>query len=128
MRERYNPFEHQFNIIHDHNTRINEAIRDFDNLIDWKKFMKDRAEDLAVFDKLQLKRIQVSIETGENICDLVESIIKDGHVACKRKLFSSVNLFGFLDLLLLDRIDEALPPKLQLEQIESDFTKAKEWI
>ena len=57
MRERYNPFEHQFDIIHDHNTRINEATRDFDNLVDWKKFMKDIAEDLAFFDKLKLRRI-----------------------------------------------------------------------
>ena len=53
----YNAFENQSNILHNHNRRINEVIRDFDNLIDWKKFMKDRAEDLAVFDKLKLKRI-----------------------------------------------------------------------
>ena len=112
MWELYNPFEQQSDIIHDHNTRINEATRDFDNLVDWKKFMKDITEDLAVFDKLKLKRIQVLIETGENICDLVECIIKDGHVACKRKLFSLVKWFGFLDLRLLDPIDEAFPPKL----------------
>ena len=63
-------------------------------------------------DKLKLKRIHVSIETWENVCDLVESIIKDGHVDCKRKWFSSIKLLSFLDLPLLNPIDEALPPKL----------------
>ena len=47
-------------------------------------------------------------------------------MACKRKWFASVNLLGFLDLPLLDLIDEALPPKLQLEHTESEFTKSKE--
>ena len=70
----------------------------------------------------------MSIETWKNVCDLSDSIIKDGHVACKRNWFASVNLLGFLDLPLLDPIDEALPPKLHLEQIENEFTKSKEWI
>ena len=59
---------------------------------------------------------------------MVESIIKDGHVACKRRWFASETLLGFLDLPLLDPIDEAMPLKLNLEQIESDFAKVKEKI
>ena len=47
---------------------------------------------------------------------------------CKRKWFASKNQLGFLDLPLLDLIDEALPLKLHLEHIESNFTKAKERI
>ena len=47
-------------------------------------------------------------------------------MACKRNWFASVNLLGFLDLPLLDSIDESLPPKLQLEHTESEFTKSKE--
>ena len=49
-------------------------------------------------------------------------------MSCKRNWFASVNLLGFLDLPLLDSIDESLPPKLQLEHIESEFTIAKEGI
>ena len=37
-------------------------------------------------------------------------------------------MLGFLDLPLLDPIDEATPSKLKLEQIESNFAKAKEQI
>ena len=91
-------------------------------------YIKDRPEDFPVLDKIKLKRIQVSIETWENICDLVESIIKDGLVDCKRKWFSSKNLLCFLNLPLLDLINEALPLKLQLEKIKIKFTKSKERI
>ena len=37
-----------------------------------------------------------------------------------------MTLLGFLDLALLDPINEAIPPKLKLEQIKSDFAKTKE--
>ena len=68
------------------------------------------------------------IETWEGICDMVESIIKDGQVACKRRWFASETLLGYLDLPLLDPIDEAMPPKLELEQIKNEFSKFKEQI
>ena len=70
----------------------------------------------------------MSIETWDNVYDLVESIIKDGQVACKRRWFASKTFLSFLDLPLLDPIDEAMPPKLKLVQIESEFAKFKEKI
>ena len=82
MQKLYNAFVHQSEIIHDHNRRINEVTRAFDNLVDWKKYIKDTPKYFLVCDKLKLKKIQVSIETWENVCDLVESIIKDGQVDC----------------------------------------------
>ena len=126
MKESYNAFEHQYEILHDHQKMRKEATRAYDNLVDWKKYIKDRPYDLLVLYKLKIKKIQVSIETWENVCDLVESIIKDGQVACKRRWFASETLLGFLDLPLLDPIDEAMPLKLKLEQIESEFAKFKE--
>ena len=47
-----------------------------------------------------------------NIFDVVESIIKDGQVAYKRKWFASKNLLGFMDPPLLHLIDESLPSNL----------------
>ena len=58
-----------------------EAARAYDNIIDWHKYIKERPEDLPMMDKLKLKKIEVIIETWEGICDLVESIIKDGQAS-----------------------------------------------
>ena len=70
---------------------------------------------MPILDKFKLKKIEVTIEFWESIYDVVESIIKDGHVIWKNKWFSSVTLLGFLDIPLLEPIDQAAPPKLKLE-------------
>ena len=78
VQETYNAFKHQYDILHDHNKRRNEATRDFDNLVDWKRYIKDIPADLLVLEKGKIKRIQVSIETWESVFELVDSIIEDG--------------------------------------------------
>ena len=77
--------------------------------MDWNKYIKDIQDNLLILDKLKLKKIEVSIEIWENACDLVESIIKDGQVACKIIWFASETLLGYLDLPFLGPIDEAMP-------------------
>ena len=81
MQELYNSFEHQLEVLHEHHKRIQEATKAYDHIIEWQNYIKDRSEDLPILDKLKLKKIELIIETWESICDLVESIIKDGKVA-----------------------------------------------
>ena len=90
--------------------------------------MKERPEDLPILDKHKLKKIEVIIETWEGICDLVESIIRDGQAACRKRWNASETVLGYLDLALLDPIEHAMPPKLKLEQIEREFAEVKEQI
>ena len=78
MQETYNAFEFQSDLLYDHNQRRNEAIRSYDTLVDWKKYIIDRPDDVPLLDKIKLKRINISLETWSNFCELVESIIKDG--------------------------------------------------
>ena len=58
----------------------------------------------------------------------METITKDGQVACKRIWFSSETLLGYLDLPFLDLIDQAMPTKLKLDQNERYFVGIKERI
>ena len=66
------------------------------------------------------------IETWESICDQVEAIIKDGQASYERRWFSSETFLKYLDIPILDPIDEAMPPKLKLEKIKNDFSKVKD--
>ena len=59
---------------------------------------------------------------------MVESIIRDRQAACRRRWNASETLLAYLDLELLDPIEEAMPLKLKLEHIERDFAEVKEWI
>ena len=63
MQELYNSLEHQYDILHDHNRRRKEATRACDNMIDWKKYIKDIPDDFLVLNKLRLNKIEVPIET-----------------------------------------------------------------
>ena len=62
MQETYNTFELHYDLLYDHNQRRSEAIRAYDTLVDWHKYIRDKPNDLPVLDKIKLKRIQISIE------------------------------------------------------------------
>ena len=83
MQELYNMLECQYDILRDHNSCRLLAAKAFDNVLEWKNHIKDRPHDFPLMDKLHTKKTKVTIETWEIICDEVESIIKDGQVACK---------------------------------------------
>ena len=104
------------------------ATKVFDDILDWKKHIRDRPHDFPIMDKIWTKKTEVTIETWESICDAVESIIKDGQAACKRRWLAAETLLSFLDMPSLDLIDQALPPKLKLEEIEINFPTSKEQI
>ena len=57
MQETYNAFKHQSDFLHDHNWRRIEATRSYDTMVDWKKYIKDKPDDLPVLDKSKRKRI-----------------------------------------------------------------------
>ena len=57
MHETYISLELQSNILHDHDRRREQARRDYDNLLDWKKYIKDIPDHFQVLDKGKLKRI-----------------------------------------------------------------------
>ena len=128
IQELYNTFECQYDILQDHNTHRRVASNAFDNVLDWKKNIKQRLHDFPLVNKLQNKKTKVTIDTWESICDSMESIIKDGQMACKRRWFAAETFLDFLELPYLDPIHQELPPKLKLEEIERSFVASKDQI
>ena len=78
MKDLFNSFERQADILQDHHARRIVAVKEFEDVLDWKKHIKDKPQDFPVMDKLWAKKTEVTINTWEGICDAVESIIKDG--------------------------------------------------
>ena len=124
----YNTFEHLFDVFNDHNTGRREATKAYESILELHKHIKERPDDMPILDKLKLKKTEVTIGFWESIYDVVESIIRDGHVAWKCRWTDFETLLSFLELPSLYPIDQVLPPELKLEEIERTFTAAKEWI
>ena len=78
MKETNNSFEWQSNLIYDHNQRRKEAMKSYDNLVEWKRYIKGRPKNVPILDKIKIRRIKISLESWENVCESVESTIKDG--------------------------------------------------
>ena len=83
---------------------------------------------MLILDKIKLRRINIFLESWENVCELVESTIHDGNIACEKRWFTSENLLSFLDFPPMDPTEDALSPKIKLEQVEREFLKTKEQI
>ena len=78
IQELYKSFEEQSNVLQDHHTRKTAAIKALEDVIGWKTHIRDRPKDMPIMDKIQAKKIRVTIETWGSLCDAVESIIQDG--------------------------------------------------
>ena len=78
IRELYKTFEELSHVLEDHNTRKTVAIKALENVSGWKIHMRDKAKDIPIMDKVQVKKVQVIFETWRSLCDAVRSIIEDG--------------------------------------------------
>ena len=100
MQELYNSFDQQYDVLQDHHTRRMASTKDFDNILGWKKHIRDRSHDFPVMDKFQTKKIEVTIKTWEKIFDAIESIIKGGQATFKHRWTAGETLLSYLDFLL----------------------------
>ena len=87
-----------------HHDQTKATSRDFEQVIDWKMHILDRPHDMPILDNLQAKTTEVTIETWDNICDLVEAIIIEGQSACECRWTNSKVLLDYFDFPLLDSI------------------------
>ena len=77
---------------------------------------------------MHAKKTEVTIETWEGICDSLETLIKEGQMACEKRWSNVEALLTYLDFSILDPISQAPSPKLQLEQVERYFDDDNELI
>ena len=89
-------FEEQSHVLEDHDTQKTIAMKALENVTGSQIHMRDKAKDIPIMDKLQVKKVKVTFETWGSICDAVRSIIKDGQEACKRRWKTSDVLFDLL--------------------------------
>ena len=63
MKELYNSFEEQLNVLQDHYTWRTATIKELEDVIGWKTHIRDRPKDMPIMDKLRAKKTEVTIET-----------------------------------------------------------------
>ena len=128
MQELYNKFSKHFETIEDHHDQIRKASTALEQVTSWQNHIKERPDGFPILDKLQLKTIEVAIQTWEVICNLVEGLISSGQMVCEQRWFDSKNLLTYLSFPFLDLINEAPSHQLHLEEVQKEFDDLKELI
>ena len=71
IHELYKTFEEQSHVLEDHDTRKTVAIKVLENVTGQKIHMRDKAKDIPIMDKVQVKKVEVTFETLGSLCDAV---------------------------------------------------------
>ena len=56
---------------------MNEVIKALYDVMDWQNIIEDKPENVAVLHKMKIRRIKFSLESWENVCEIVESMIQE---------------------------------------------------
>ena len=107
---------------------MNEVIKALYDVMDWQNIIEDKPENVVVLHKMKIRRIKFSLESWENVCEIVESMIQERKRVYRKKWFASRTLLSLLGFLVMDLIESALPPKIFIEQDEREHLKSKECI
>ena len=83
---------------------------------------------MPILDKIKLRRIKISLESWENVCESIESTIQDGQKTYRKRCFAPENLLSLLKFPIMDSIENSMPPKSMIEQVEGGYLKSKERI
>ena len=105
-------------VLQDHYTWKTATIKALKDVIGWQTNIRDKPKDMPIMDKVQVKKIGVTIETWGSLCDMVGSIVQDGREACKHRWKNSKVLLDFLGFPMLEPIEEAPSPKIKLDEVE----------
>ena len=62
------------------------------------------------------------------MCNLFEVVVNAGQKVCENRWSASKNFLTYLSLPFLDPLNEALCPKVHLEEVEKQFDHSKELI
>ena len=105
---------------------MNEVIKALYDVMDWQNIIEDKPENVVVLHKMKIRRIKFSLESWENVCEIVESMIQERKRVYRKKWFAFGTLLSLLGFPFMDHIESALPLKIFIEQVEREHFKSKE--
>ena len=75
---------------------MNEVIKALYDVMDWQNIIEDKPENVVVLHKMKIRRIKFSLESWENVCEIVESMIQERKRVYRKKWFAFGTLLSLL--------------------------------
>ena len=64
----------------------------YDDVVDWKRYMKDRPEIITILSSFQLKKVKTILRAWEDMNETIGEAIKKAQAICGRRWYAADNL------------------------------------
>ena len=105
-----------------------QASKSYDEVTDWKRYMKDKPDNITILTNFQFKKIRTILRAWDDLDETVAEAIKKAHAIYSRRWYATDNLMDELYFPAMVLIDKACPPGLTIKQVEQRRDEVKEKI
>ena len=92
-----------------------QASKAYDEVTYWKRYMKDKLDNVIIFTNFQFKKIRTILRAWEDLDETVTEAIKKAQAICSRRWYDADNLMDELSFPAMLLIDKACPQGLMIE-------------
>ena len=89
-------FEKMYVVLEDLVEKRQQASKAYDEVADWKRYMKDKPYNVTLLTNFQLKRIRTILRAWEDLDETVAESIKKAHDICSKIWYAIDNIMDEL--------------------------------
>ena len=92
-----------------------QALKAYDEVVDWQRFMKYKPDNVTFLTNFHLKRIKVILRAWEDLDEIVAEAINKAQAICNKRWYAVDNIMDELSFPAMVLIEKACPPGLMIE-------------
>ena len=95
-----------------------KASKAYDEVTDWKRYMKDKPDNATFLTKFQFNKFRTILRSWEYLDEIITEAIKKAQTICSRRWYAADNIMDELSFHAMGLIEKSCPPRLMIEQVE----------
>ena len=109
-------------------TKTQQAYKSYDDILDWKRYMKYMTEGITILNSFQLKKVRTVLHAWLDLNEIIEDTIQKSQAICGRIWYVVDSIMEILHFHTMELIKNACPLKLMIKQVECRSEEAQEKI
>ena len=111
-------FDKLSDVLEDLVEKRQQVSKAYDEVTDWKRYMKDKPDNVTIFTNFHFKKIRSILRSWEYLDEIVTEAIKKAQAICSRRWYVVDNLMDELSFPTMVLLEKACPRGLMVEQVE----------
>ena len=76
--------------------RREKASKAYDDVVDWKRYMKDKPKNITILSSFQMKKVRIILRAWEDLNEIIGEAINKVQGICGRRWYATDNLMDTL--------------------------------